>query len=57
MEPHHHQQLQRFNYEFWFCAFGRKRHEARRELLQQPRSPRQGGASFSIADAFCAAIN
>jgi hypothetical protein len=21
------QQLQRFSYEFWFCAFGRKQHE------------------------------
>jgi hypothetical protein len=28
------QLLQRFSYEFWFCAFGRKRHEARRELFQ-----------------------
>jgi len=46
MEPHHHQQLQRFNYEFWFFAFG----------LKQPRSPCQRRAAFAIAKAPCAAI-
>ena len=57
MEPHHHQQLQRFNYEFWFFAFGLKRHEARGELLQQPRSPCQRRAAFSIAKPPCAAVD